>query len=625
VLAAAIACGIWLTQRGGSAGAAPGLSVQASQGDVVVSVGGVGRVVSRTGATVIEVPAASPSSNGTAPAGGSSTSAPADAVFPRASGRVVFFSVRPGQHVAAGQRLALLDDGSVAAAAARQAALDLATARIELSQRLHSDPQKGIPPTPAELAAAAATIASANADLTQAIRRTRPAEVTAAQADLRRSQADLQALRGGTSSARARAISLAKDRVTAAQKRLDRVLAGATRTDVSAAQAEVRKAEADMAILQKAPATPLPQDVAAAQFAVTAAQQSLADAKAASPVDPAAVNAAQLELDKAIAALAALQPPLAQEFASAQAALDASRTKLAALQGPPDPAEVATARQDLVGAQADLRTLRAGPSPKSLASAREAVASARAKLTQTRGPAALTAARLAVTRAVADQAALKARSGPASPSDIALARVRYHAAQARLSTARADLRHLIVRSPRTGTVTALLTERGAPVDATTPIASVTNLQRLAVRVDLSEFDVARVHPGQKAIVRVDALGGKAFGGRVLFAALAGTDKDGVVTFPVIVALNGLHGPRPGMNVSVRIIIAQRKDVVALPIDAVSHDGEDRPVVAVVRSDGTRLTRHVKLGLANNKSVEIVQGLRPGERVAVDASSAAGGQ
>jgi hypothetical protein len=36
-----------------------------------------------------------------------------------------------------------------------------------------------------------------------------------------------------------------------------------------------------------------------------------------------------------------------------------------------------------------------------------------------------------------------------------------------------------------------LTVAGAPVDGTTPVASVSNLNQLAVRVDLSEFDIAR--------------------------------------------------------------------------------------------------------------------------------------
>jgi multidrug efflux pump subunit AcrA (membrane-fusion protein) len=43
---------------------------------------------------------------------------------------------------------------------------------------------------------------------------------------------------------------------------------------------------------------------------------------------------------------------------------------------------------------------------------------------------------------------------------------------------------------------------------------------------------------------------------------------------------------------------------------------------VIGSDGKASTRKVKLGLANNKSVEVVSGLHAGERVAVQTSSAA---
>jgi RND family efflux transporter MFP subunit len=626
VVVSVIGGGIWLVQNGHSA-AAPDVSVvKASRGDVVVTVGGVGRIVTGGGVSAIELPASSAGSGATASGstGGSSTSAPAGAVFARVAGHVARLLVQQGQHVAAGQPLARLDDDGALAAAVHQAQLDLETARIELGQKLHNDPQKGTPPTAAEIEAARDAVTSARADLAQTAGRARTADVIAAGADVRRAQADFQALLGGTRADRRRALALAEDRVSAAQKHLDRVLAPGTATDVSAAQAEVKKAEADLAVLQKPPATPLPEDITAAQLAVAVAQGALAAAQAETPVDPAAVSAAQLELDKALAALAALKPPLAQEISSAQAAVDAAHTKLAALQGPGDAADVAAARQELAAAQAEVRTLRNGPSALGRAAARAAVASARAKLTQVKGPAATLAARSAVSKAVADLAALEARGGRASASDIALARLKYQAAAARLAVARLDLRHLIVRAPSAGTINALLTMPGAPVDGTTAIASVTNLSRLAVRVDLSEFDVARVKSGLKATVSVDALGGKAFPGRVVFTALAGTDKDGVVTFPVTVSLKGVHGPRPGMNVSVRIIVAQRHDVVEVPIDAVSRDG-DGATVAVVGSDGKSSTRVVKLGLANNKSVEIVQGLRAGERVAIEASSSGPGE
>ena len=48
VVALALGSGIWLTQRGSPAGAAPGLSVKATLGDVILSVGGVGRIVTGT-------------------------------------------------------------------------------------------------------------------------------------------------------------------------------------------------------------------------------------------------------------------------------------------------------------------------------------------------------------------------------------------------------------------------------------------------------------------------------------------------------------------------------------------------------------------------------------------------
>src|SRR5258705_5860118 len=58
VVAAMIGGGIWLAQSGRSA-AAPDVSiVRASRGDVVVSVGGVGRIVTN-GVSAIELPASS--------------------------------------------------------------------------------------------------------------------------------------------------------------------------------------------------------------------------------------------------------------------------------------------------------------------------------------------------------------------------------------------------------------------------------------------------------------------------------------------------------------------------------------------------------------------------------------
>jgi RND family efflux transporter MFP subunit len=154
--------------------------------------------------------------------------------------------------------------------------------------------------------------------------------------------------------------------------------------------------------------------------------------------------------------------------------------------------------------------------------------------------------------------------------------------------------------------------------------TVADLHRLAVSVDLSEFDVAQVRPGLRAVVSVDALGGKSFAGIVLFAAPTGNDNGGVVTFPVRVGLSHAEGLRPGMNVSVRITVARRHGVLQVPLEAVTQDGGES-TVTVIDESGNESARTVKLGLANNKSVQIVKGLRAGERVVLPEAQAPAGE
>ena len=76
-----------------------------------------------------------------------------------------------------------------------------------------------------------------------------------------------------------------------------------------------------------------------------------------------------------------------------------------------------------------------------------------------------------------------------------------------------------------------------------------------------------------------------------------------------------------MNVSVRIVVARRLDVVHVPLEAVAQDGE-KATVTVVDAAGAQSVRPVRLGLADNKIVEIRSGLKAGERVLLAAAGGA---
>jgi multidrug efflux pump subunit AcrA (membrane-fusion protein) len=630
LVAVAIGLAFWGLLGGGSAAAKDTPAATAARDDLVVSVGGVGRIVQAKASRPITAPA--PAGGGTAgSAPATPTEAPPDAVFPRSSGRISRFLVAPGDLVVVGGALATVDDGGAAAAGVEQARNELATAQTELGQKQTSDPLTGVPATSAERAAGRYAVTAAVERLAGLLSPPLAADVSAAWLDVRRAEADLETLLGGTPAERAQAIRIARQTVQVAQDHLDRALAPADAADVSAAGAELKKAEADLALLLRPPDTPLPEEIAAAQRAVTVARENLDDAKSTVPPDPVAIRDAQLAYDKALADLAVLQRPpkgpLPEEVASARQTVEAARAKLDKLLAPPNPADVRAARLEVDRARTDLRKLETGPSRTALAAGRQAVDAARVKLNQLLGgslAADVAASRLDVRKAQAELSVLGIRGGPAAAGDISLARLKVDAARIRLAVARVNRRLLTVRAPSAGTVTALLTTKGAPVDTSTPVATVADLDRLAVSVDLSEFDVARVRPGLKSVVSVDALGGKSIPGIVLFAAPTGTENGGVVTFPVRVGLSSAHGLRPGMNVSVRITVARRSDVLQVPLEAVSQD-QDEPAVTVIDDSGNETSRTVVLGLANNKSVQIVKGLRAGERVVLPEAQAPAGE
>jgi multidrug efflux pump subunit AcrA (membrane-fusion protein) len=591
----------------------------AVRGDILSTVGGLGRVVVARQSTQVTVPtgtsgsASSSSSPATSPGGQSA--APPGAVFATSVGHIAQYLVSPGQRVAAGQPIALLDDGGTTATAMQQARSDLASARLELAQKQLSDPAKGLPPTPAELSAARFAITAARERLGQLVHPTR-ADVLTARLDIHKGMADLATLTRNPPSA---AMTAAQSAIDAAAQKLAQISGPPTPAEVTAVKLELAKAQADLDALRAAPPAVSATAVAAAQLAVTLAQRKLVDLP--TTATQSEKLQAQLDVAKAQADLDALQKQApaasASAIAAAQTAVDLATQKLAQLTGPPNPTAVATTQAELKKAQADLATLLRKPLPAAVDASNLAIALAKQKLTQVLHPtrAARDTIRLDIANAHAALVTLQRRGGPANPNDIGIARLKVDAAAAKLALADSQAARLTVHAPVAGTVTALLGSLGSPTDVTTPVATVADLQHLAVSVDLSEFDVARVRQGLPALVSVDALGGKHLPGTVEFTALTGVDNGGVVTFPVRVAMRAAAGVKPGMNVSVKIITRERRNVVTVPLEAVQHDA-GHATVTVVGRNGKTATRVVRLGLADNKTIEVMNGLQPGERVQI---------
>jgi HlyD family secretion protein len=137
-------------------------------------------------------------------------------------------------------------------------------------------------------------------------------------------------------------------------------------------------------------------------------------------------------------------------------------------------------------------------------------------------------------------------------------------------------------------------------------------------VDVHEASLDKVRPGLPAMVTIDALPGKKFIGTVERIAPLPNAQSMWMNPDLKVYTTNINletndpGLRSGMSCKAEIIVAQHRDVVHVPVQAVLRVG-GQPTVFVVQN-GQVQERKVEIGLDNNSMIVIHSGLEAGEVV-----------
>lgn len=171
-----------------------------------------------------------------------------------------------------------------------------------------------------------------------------------------------------------------------------------------------------------------------------------------------------------------------------------------------------------------------------------------------------------------------------------------------------------VRSPISGTVTAVYAKEGAPAGSLLFVIEDTN--DLLIKTTLKEYDIVAVEEGMPTVVKSDATGEMEYEGEVARVyptaaktADGQTKSSGSVEFETDVALlTGQDDLRVGMNVRLNVVVDQKKDVYAVPFDAVSTNENGESIVYLAKPDETgMLTAQpvvVQTGLETDFYIEI---------------------
>jgi HlyD family secretion protein len=151
------------------------------------------------------------------------------------------------------------------------------------------------------------------------------------------------------------------------------------------------------------------------------------------------------------------------------------------------------------------------------------------------------------------------------------------------------------------------------------IAEVPDLSTLRVSAKLEEAERGRMQPGQRVVVRADAVPDKELAGKIEdISALARVDFSSWPpqrNFNMIVELDEMDRRlRPGMNTTVRVAVDRVADVVLIPARAV-FEKEGRSV-AYVRTRTGWDERRVQITRRGQEQHVVREGVGPGDRVAL---------
>ncbi|WP_367190243.1 macrolide transporter subunit MacA [Burkholderia sp. Ed8] len=216
-------------------------------------------------------------------------------------------------------------------------------------------------------------------------------------------------------------------------------------------------------------------------------------------------------------------------------------------------------------------------------------------------------------------------------------------ARIQIETAQANLGYTRIVAPIDGQVVAIVTQEGQTVIAQQQapvILKLANLDTMTVKAQVSEADAIRVNAGQTAYFTILGESDRRYYGRLLaiepapknYAAAQSTlggGAGGSVRPNVAVFYNALfdvpnpeHRLRIAMTAQVGIVLGNARNALSIPAAALGEKRKDGTyAVRVLRADGSTETRSIRIGINNNMRVEVLAGLKDGERVVMGEASA----
>jgi cobalt-zinc-cadmium efflux system membrane fusion protein len=173
---------------------------------------------------------------------------------------------------------------------------------------------------------------------------------------------------------------------------------------------------------------------------------------------------------------------------------------------------------------------------------------------------------------------------------------------------------LKIYSPISGVIEKNFIETGQSVNALENLSRILDNRVVLIRGYLNPDDARMVKPGDKVTIsrrQADSF----IMENTISSVNPGMDENSMSVVANIYAETIEGWPRPGENVRITVMLSSEEDIIMIPFEALTYDGNDA-IVFVKKGDGLYEKRVINVADIGEGSVLVRGGLSPGEELAI---------
>ncbi len=184
-------------------------------------------------------------------------------------------------------------------------------------------------------------------------------------------------------------------------------------------------------------------------------------------------------------------------------------------------------------------------------------------------------------------------------------------AKIQLEQARKQLADATIIAPFSGVVTQKQVEKGAFVNVGNPIASIVDISKLKIKLNVSESNVYQLKKGDNANITSEIYPDHSFTGRISFISEKG-DETHNYQVEIEMPNSAKYPLKAGTFVNATVTIPGKGMSLFIPREALQGSSQDASVF--VAENGKAVLKKITVGTGNDLALEIISGLKKGDKI-----------